>query len=74
MSEDDINTEIAETLKASSEEYIKVKQKNEEIKSKILKEFNAAEKYLIELKQGEHIDPEALDENPDLLKNSFPLI
>ncbi|HGP3418626.1 TPA: hypothetical protein ACLHMH_000501 [Acinetobacter baumannii] len=74
MSEDDLQAQLEETLKISSEEYNKAKQKNEGIISKILKECDAAEKYLNELKKGKHIDAEALEENPDLLKNSFRLI
>ncbi|MDC5266273.1 hypothetical protein OHW76_14380 [Acinetobacter baumannii] len=74
MSDDNLNAQIAETLKQSSEEYIKARQKNEEIKSKILKEFDAAEKYLNELKSGQHIVKEVLEKNPDLLKSSISLI
>ncbi|WP_347019491.1 hypothetical protein [Acinetobacter calcoaceticus] len=74
MSEDSVKEQLAETLRLSSEEYNKAKQKNEGIISKILNEFDAAEKYLNELKSGEHIEREALDENPDLLKNSYSLI
>ncbi|MCG5264095.1 hypothetical protein MCL27_03520 [Acinetobacter pittii] len=74
MSDNNLQTEIRRLLKDNSAEQIKVRAKNEEIKSRTLRDLDKAITYLLELKEGKHIDKKAIDNNPGLLTQSLPLI
>ena len=70
MSEVNAKDEVLKILQESINEQ-KVKEKNEEIKGNILTDIEVAIEYLNELKDGSHIAPEALKEQPDLLPNNI---
>ncbi|MDV7447565.1 hypothetical protein R4514_12515 [Acinetobacter baumannii] len=71
MSEDTAKEAVVKIIQESINEQKKVKEKNEEIKGNILTDIEVAIEYLNELKDGSHIDPEALKEQPDLLPNNI---
>ncbi len=71
MSEVNAKDEVLKILQESINEQKKVKEKNEEIKGNILTDIEVAIEYLNELKDGSHIAPEALKEQPDLLPNNI---
>lgn len=74
MSEENVKDAVLEVIKESINEQIKVKENNEKISQNILNEIEEIQKYLKELSKGEHIAPEALKENPELLKVNLPVI
>jgi len=71
VSEVNAKDEVLKILQESINEQKKVKEKNEEIKGNILTDIEVAIEYLNELKDGSHIAPEALKEQPDLLPNNI---
>ncbi|MDU3121062.1 MAG: hypothetical protein E6710_01250 [Acinetobacter baumannii] len=71
MAEVNAKDEVLKILQESINEQKKVKEKNEEIKGNILTDIEVAIEYLNELKDGSHIAPEALKEQPDLLPNNI---
>ncbi|HCA5337886.1 TPA: hypothetical protein MW296_002587 [Acinetobacter baumannii] len=71
MSEDTAKEAVVKIIQESINEQKKVKEKNEEIKGNILTDIEVAIEYLNELKDGSHIAPEALKEQPDLLPNNI---
>ncbi|MBP1483703.1 hypothetical protein [Acinetobacter nosocomialis] len=74
MSDDNLQSEIRKLLQNNSENQIKAKEKNEEIKNRIIKQFEKAIEYLHALKKGEHIEKKAIEINPDLLSQNKPHI
>lgn len=56
MSDDNLQSEIRKILQNNSANQIKAKEKNEEIKNRIIKQFEKAIEYLHALKKGEHIE------------------
>jgi len=74
MSDFNLQSEIRKLLQDNSANQVKAKQKNEEIKNRIIKQFEEAIKYLHELKKGEHIEKKAIESNPELLSQTQPHI
>lgn len=74
MSDDNLQSEIRKILQNNSANQIKAKEKNEEIKNRIIKQFEKAIEYLHALKKGEHIEKKATEINPDLLSQNKPHI
>lgn len=70
MSDDNLQSEIRKILQNNSANQIKAKEKNEEIKNRIIKQFEKAIEYLHALKKGEHIEKKAIEINPDLLSQN----
>ncbi|XZU99657.1 hypothetical protein ACT4YK_17325 [Acinetobacter baumannii] len=74
MSNDNLQAEIRKILQENSLSQLKAKEKNEEIKNRTIKAFDDAIIYLLELKNGEHIEKKAIENNPDLLFQTKPHI
>ena len=71
MSEDTATEAAVKIFQQSINEQKQVKENNEEIKNNILTDIELAINYLNELKDGKHIAPEALKEDPNLLPNNI---
>lgn len=74
MSQGEAKDEIIKIFQKDIVAQKQVKEKNEVLKGNILKDLEAAIEYLNELKVGNHITQEVLDENPDLLASILPMI
>lgn len=74
MSDENVKDELVEIIKESIDEQKKVKENNEKISQNILNEIEETQKYLKELSTGNHIDPEAIEQNPNLLNLNLHII